>query len=161
MKLFMDILYGNKVLKSAQIEKNKILIGRTRGDVIIPHPDISPSHLSISIERNQLVLRDLNSQAGTLVSGIPVREDHVLKSGETISVGPFTLKFYVLKNSTRAQHKIPLYEKEEEPADMKTPPSGKEKKSIDERKEYSMSGNKIISFSNSFIPHSYRLRALE
>ena len=72
---------------SWKISEKPLVLGRaTTCDVMIPDPLVSRKHCEITLERDGVVLRDLNSSNTTLVNGASVKE-HVLTVGDEIAVG--------------------------------------------------------------------------
>jgi pSer/pThr/pTyr-binding forkhead associated (FHA) protein len=64
-----------------------INIGRDReNDIVIDDPYISRHHVQLRLRDGAYLLFDVNSQAGTFVNGVRVRE-HRLQTGDVIVVG--------------------------------------------------------------------------
>ncbi|KIL64078.1 hypothetical protein M378DRAFT_163556 [Amanita muscaria Koide BX008] len=56
------------------------------GEPIIPLA-LSADHAEIWVKNNQLMLRDLETPFGTFVNGTRIIGEHILKSGDVISLG--------------------------------------------------------------------------
>ena len=73
--------------KEFAIRDGTTVIGRKPGaDLRIPLADISRSHCEISVNGDEVALRDLDSSNGTLVNDQPVTET-TLKAGDRIRLG--------------------------------------------------------------------------
>jgi transcriptional regulator with GAF, ATPase, and Fis domain len=65
----------------------EVRIGRDRDNAIrLEDPEVSAHHCRIGVVEGRVVVLDLNSQSGTFVNGIPVRERE-LKSGDEVAIG--------------------------------------------------------------------------
>jgi phage tail-like protein len=72
----------------------KITIGRlAKNDLTLKSPRLSREHATLEFTADGLVVQDLNSANGTLVNSERIEPDKavVLKVGDTIGLGPFTL----------------------------------------------------------------------
>ena len=83
------------VLKAFAIGDNvEILIGRDDScDIRIDSPAISREHCAIEHEGEALILRDLDSTAGTFINGERILTQQI-SDGMSVEVGPAVLKFY-------------------------------------------------------------------
>jgi hypothetical protein len=78
---------GSVINKSFPIGESIVLGSAVSCDVQINGPGVSQRHASISlIEEKLLVLKDLDSDDGTLLNGEPV-SDSMLASGDEIRIG--------------------------------------------------------------------------
>jgi nitrite reductase (NADH) large subunit len=61
--------------------------------VVISDPGVSHVHAQITRYGQDLFLRDLGSRNGTAVNGVSITVPHLLRDGDTIVIGRFTLVF--------------------------------------------------------------------
>jgi ABC-type multidrug transport system ATPase subunit len=71
------------------------IIGRAQGQVDFPldHPHVSRRHARLLVDGDRVRLRDLGSANGTYVNGRRISGQVVLKRGDKIDIGPFSLEF--------------------------------------------------------------------
>lgn len=82
----LKILTGKLSGKTFQIQGAETVLGRSpKCDITLPNENISKKHAKIVIEKNQMVLADLNSTNGSYVNGVKI-EVTILKSGDKISL---------------------------------------------------------------------------
>ena len=82
------IIAGDRIFP---LNRAVINIGRrTENQLVIEDPRVSRQHAQIRFNRGQYILFDLNSSGGTLVNGQRTHQ-HVLKPGDVISMGDFTM----------------------------------------------------------------------
>lgn len=75
------------------LDKARMLLGRDVGcDICLDDSLVSEEHATISRINGEFVLEDLNSRNGTSVNGEKINR-RKLRSGETISIGNFSLRF--------------------------------------------------------------------
>ncbi len=85
------------VVRDGAAEREVLLVGTvTVGrspscEVSSPDPRLSRTHAAFEMVGADVVVRDLESRNGTRVNGAPVKE-HTLVVGDTVEVGPFTLR---------------------------------------------------------------------
>jgi hypothetical protein len=97
-----------------------LLIGRDDTcDLVIPERQVSRYHASISIERDQYLLRDLDSKNGTFVNGKEVEDAHALQDGDEIQIAYCCKLAFVGADAT-----APVLLDEEE-AGLRLDPEGK------------------------------------
>lgn len=71
-----------------------VVVGREDGaDVLLPDPHVSRRHAMLSRDGTNLVIRDLNSSAGTTVNGVPLDRAHVLADGDVVGLAGVSLRF--------------------------------------------------------------------
>jgi transcriptional regulator with GAF, ATPase, and Fis domain len=71
----------------------KVAIGRKAdNEICLQDPSISPEHCKIEFRNGRHVLSDLESNSGTFVNGIPIRERE-LQSGDEVTVGSSVFLF--------------------------------------------------------------------
>jgi pSer/pThr/pTyr-binding forkhead associated (FHA) protein len=78
-------------------------------DLCLDDTEVSRFHARIDLRGPQYLLEDLGSRNGTWVNRILVRQ-HILSSGDTFAVGPFTLRFSLADGSRkeRTRPEVPL-----------------------------------------------------
>jgi ABC-type multidrug transport system ATPase subunit len=71
------------------------IIGREQGrvQILLPHPQVSRVHASITLQGTTALVADLSSANGTFVNGQRIRGLTTLQSGDQLDVGPFALQF--------------------------------------------------------------------
>jgi ABC transport system ATP-binding/permease protein len=91
----LALLRGSQAAQRMPIGQGGI-IGRDReasGIFALEHPQVSRQHASLSVQGDGVVLRDLGSANGTYVNGHRVAAPVLLKAGDKIDIGPFSLAF--------------------------------------------------------------------
>ena len=69
-------------------EGQVIRIGRGAGaDAQLTDPYVSRSHCQIEIKGGRMTLTDLGSSRGTVVNGLKIEGQHVVKPGDVITIG--------------------------------------------------------------------------
>jgi len=85
-------------------------IGRNSANSIcLQDASVSPSHCSISCENGRFLLTDLDSDCGTLVNGIPVKQ-RMLAPGDQIAIGSSLFLFEVERSPSPARNAVQLDE---------------------------------------------------
>jgi len=75
------------------LSRARMILGRNVGcDICLDDSLVSEEHASISRQGGDFILEDLNSRNGTSVNGGRINR-RKLRSGETISIGNFSLRF--------------------------------------------------------------------
>lgn len=70
-----------------------VTIGRSdHADIWLPHHTVSRVHATISLDSNEYVIEDANSNYGTIVNNRRV-ESHVLRHGDSIQISLYVLQF--------------------------------------------------------------------
>ena len=154
MKLFVDIYSRGKFLKSIQITKQTTTIGRAKGEIILPHPLISPIHFTISIEGGLIVIRNRGEGNGTIVGDRPITGAHTLLRHEKINVGPFTIS---LRLDPPGWEKANPGSQLGNSGNLAGEKTGEPKYGA----RVTLKGNQFTHYGSSMIPHSYKLKALE
>ncbi len=86
-KAFLKIVAGAKEGLNVPLPNDApLVVGRSKGDLVLEDPMISGRHLQILLVGDKWVLRDLGSTNGTMVDGRLVRE-MTLRPGSEIAVG--------------------------------------------------------------------------
>lgn len=77
------------------LNRELINIGRSRDNhIVVDDPSVSRHHLQLRLRFGHYVLFDTNSQGGTTVNDVPVKE-HTLQSGDVICIGRTTRLVYM------------------------------------------------------------------
>ena len=70
-----------------------LTIGRSSDSKLrLVAPTVSRHHAFLRVENGRLLLRDVGSKSGTLLNGQPVQRDVIVRAGDVIQIGPYTLK---------------------------------------------------------------------
>lgn len=71
-----------------------VVVGREEGaDVLLPDQHVSRRHAMLSRDGLHVVIRDLNSTAGTTVNGVPVTGARALRDGDVVGLGGVSLRY--------------------------------------------------------------------
>lgn len=88
MKVSLVVVKSDGSRRDFPLVKDRVMIGRTNHcDLRVPMPSVSRKHCEISIEGDQVRLRDAGSSNGTFHNDKRVMEA-VLQPGDRIGVGP-------------------------------------------------------------------------
>jgi pSer/pThr/pTyr-binding forkhead associated (FHA) protein len=92
MRLSLVVLSpGKSQGKTIVVPRLPFVIGRDCSCNLRPSSElVSSRHCALVFHGGQVCVQDLGSTNGTLVDGQPVREEHVLRGGERIQLGPLT-----------------------------------------------------------------------
>jgi ABC-type multidrug transport system ATPase subunit/pSer/pThr/pTyr-binding forkhead associated (FHA) protein len=90
----LALLRGTARAQRIEIGKGGV-IGRTARSVQfhLDHPHVSGLHANLAVEGERVVLADLGSSNGTFLNGRRLMRPTVLKPGDRIDIGPFSLQF--------------------------------------------------------------------
>ena len=81
-----------KEIARVPLTREKTLIGRmSQNQVVLDHGSVSRSHALVQLIGEQFFIIDQGSQNGTLLNGKEIVRDE-FKTGDIVSIGPFTLK---------------------------------------------------------------------
>jgi ABC transport system ATP-binding/permease protein len=83
------------------------VLGREPGLMFyLPHPAVSRRHAAIEVRDGQVILFDLGSANGTFLNGKRLVQSEILKPGDWIDVGPYSLVFdgQALNGRTRSDN---------------------------------------------------------
>ena len=61
-------------------------------DLVLHDAKVSRTHARISARSGGFALQDLRSAGGTKVNGDAIKEDTLLRTGDHITIGPYTLR---------------------------------------------------------------------
>jgi len=74
------------------INKLEVFIGTSAtNDVQLYHPSLSGRHFKIVFDSGFYEVQDLDSRSGTFVNGKRIKEKQVIKAGDTIEIGSYSL----------------------------------------------------------------------
>lgn len=80
--------------RAAAFHKEDISFGRSPScEVVLPLPEISKRHCRVVLRDGRLIIVDFKSKNGTFVNAKRIQSPQVLKKGDRVSVGPYTLTF--------------------------------------------------------------------
>lgn len=86
------VTYPDGSHKRFSLSKGELLIGRdSDNDVVLPSPAVSRRHARIYMWDSQVFIEDLGSSNGIFVQGKRINEAALVKPGEPIHIGEFTL----------------------------------------------------------------------
>lgn len=96
MKIKLKVLKGQNAGREVKVPMPKCIIGRGEGCHMRPKSEaISRRHCVIFVKEGTVYIRDLKSRNGTIVNGKPIEADQVLKSEDTIQVGPLSFEILI------------------------------------------------------------------
>jgi predicted component of type VI protein secretion system len=135
MKFSLIVLtHGEMEGKKIQIRWPEFLIGRDpRCHLRSASPLISQRHCALLICNERVVVRDLDTNNGTLINGIPVKGETSLDDGDRLKVGPLEFQAVLEEPEAKATSPLPvamtpedeaaslLLEADEDPADRPEP----------------------------------------
>jgi pilus assembly protein CpaF len=88
--------------RKLSLDKEEVTIGRVQGnDIVLPKGNVSKRHARIVYKDERFVLVDLKSTNGTYVNGRKISAPVVVKPGDTIYIGDFSI---VLQMGEQASH---------------------------------------------------------
>jgi hypothetical protein len=76
--------------------KERAVVGRDDGDVVLDDPKVSNPHAKFTIEEGQFMLWDFGSKNGTHVNGERIKAATPIKENDEIKIGDTTFVFKVL-----------------------------------------------------------------
>ncbi len=88
----LTVVKGKHVGQRYPLVGDRVVLGRRRGDLTIPDPEVSGTHCEIAKGVDTYFVRDLGSTNGTYVNGVRIREQK-LKPGDKIGIGRTVLSF--------------------------------------------------------------------
>ena len=96
--------------KSELLVAGFLSIGRdSSNSICLEDASVSPSHCSISSDNERFLLTDMDSDSGTFVNGIPVKQ-RVLAPGDQIAIGTSLFLFEVERSPAPARSAVQLDE---------------------------------------------------
>lgn len=69
------------------VGKLPLVLGRGDADLVVRGASVSRRHTSVGLEADELVLRDLDSRNGTLISGVPIRGEVRMRGPVQVGLG--------------------------------------------------------------------------
>ncbi len=76
------------------LDSNLVTIGRgLNNDLVLEDPRISRQHAQVRFKSRRFLIADQGSTNGTYVNGTPVTTEHVLRSGDIVSLGGLEMLF--------------------------------------------------------------------
>jgi len=82
----LTVMKGKNVAQRFPVVTDRVVIGRRRGDLVLPDPEVSGTHAEVLRTVAGYLIRDLGSTNGTFVNDRQVREEP-LHTGDRIRVG--------------------------------------------------------------------------
>ena len=105
---------------SFSLPSNITLIGRRHDcDLCIPLMSVSRKHCELSLNKDTLKIRDLNSRSGTFLNGKRI-DKATVKAGDYIRIGPLT---FLLQIDGEPKKIIPPKQVARKPAPKAAPPA--------------------------------------
>jgi len=92
LRLSLVVQSGPDRGKTFPVTKDRVVIGRKTGDLILTDPEVSGSHAALETTGSTYLVRDLRSTNGTYLNGAKVDEAEV-KHLDEIGVGKSVLIF--------------------------------------------------------------------
>ena len=87
----IQLKYKQKVLKTFEIDKDKITIGRLESnDIFINNPAVSKQHARIIKNQGSYLIEDLKSTNGTHLNKVRIISTY-LKDNDVVNIGKHTL----------------------------------------------------------------------
>ncbi|MBN1588429.1 MAG: FHA domain-containing protein [Pirellulales bacterium] len=115
MDIKLVVIGGKHAGRKIPVTGEKFFIGRAEDCHLRPNSDlVSRHHCAITVEPDEVTIRDFGSRNGTLVNGDRIRGEVDLHSGDHLQIGP--LEFEVLLEVSLAGHKKPKVKSVEEAA---------------------------------------------
>ena len=106
MTVKIVIIKDDKPIDQITIETGFGMIGRKSDcEISIKDPAVSGNHACVKLTKDGYVIEDLGSANGVHISGRQVTQ-HLLKSGDLVTVGEHQLKFQVLEPDPQKIKKI-------------------------------------------------------
>jgi pSer/pThr/pTyr-binding forkhead associated (FHA) protein len=103
LKILMK--FDNEVLKTFQIEKSKVTIGRNAdNDIQIDNLAVSAYHARIMEHRGHILIEDLTSTNGTFVNEKRIAKG-ALKDNDAVTIGKHTLVVHTGKGTRKSSRR--------------------------------------------------------
>ncbi|HUF17817.1 MAG TPA: FHA domain-containing protein [Thermoanaerobaculia bacterium] len=97
LRFSLAVISGPDSGKVYRIDKPRIVIGRSHGDLSLTDSETSRSHAAIIVYENTILLDDLESTNGTFHKGKPLTEPIPLHNHSEFQVGNTTLMLIVTR----------------------------------------------------------------
>jgi predicted component of type VI protein secretion system len=89
MKVNLVISKGSRAGRVIPVPESFFLIGRhPRCHLRAASPEVSRHHCTLLVDKERVLVRDLNSRTGTLVNEQPISGEVELQAGDRLQVGP-------------------------------------------------------------------------
>lgn len=96
MHAFLEVVSGAKVGQRILVKDGESVLGRSKDAVIrIPSSRVSRKHCTFTWRKNQLLVQDLGSMNGTLLNGVTIQKQTLLRENDQITVGPVVFKVVI------------------------------------------------------------------
>ena len=70
-----------------------VRVGRSESnDLVLPHTEVSRTHVLIDVMRDEIVLLDQRSSNGCYLNGVRVADKVNLKVGDELDIGPYRIR---------------------------------------------------------------------
>jgi len=92
----LTVLLSGRIILVSALTRDNCAIGRQPdNDIVLPHHDVSAHHAEIRVEKQRIMLTDLESATGTSLNGtrLSTLQPSVLEDGATIEIGPYSILF--------------------------------------------------------------------
>jgi serine phosphatase RsbU (regulator of sigma subunit) len=90
---YLVVVEGEERGRRIEIAAENLVVGRQKpADIVIPDQNVSRNHCRVGLVLGQLVVTDLGSSNGTLVSGKRITDRRRVAPGERISIGTTVLE---------------------------------------------------------------------
>ena len=87
----IQFIDGPRKGETVEVDTDKVVIGRDpAADIVLDDEEVSRKHAQITIDGDEVEVRDLGSQNGTKVGRSRVRDAEVISSSDKVSVGGST-----------------------------------------------------------------------
>ncbi len=95
MAAVLVVTRDRKQISTVTLTSESVVIGRSRQCTVhLDDPDVSRQHTMIRAEGDLYFVKDNGSRNGTLLNGRKISAEVEIKSGDVLTVGPFTLTFH-------------------------------------------------------------------
>ncbi|HBO42914.1 MAG TPA: hypothetical protein DD670_03065 [Planctomycetaceae bacterium] len=96
MDVKLVVLGGKNAGRIIPITVEKFFIGRAEDCHLRPNTDlVSRHHCAITVDSDEVTVRDFGSRNGTLVNGERIRGEEELKAGDRLAVGPLEFEIRI------------------------------------------------------------------
>ena len=95
--------------KIVPIRQNEAILGRGQGNTVrIPSAEVSRQHCRLSQKQGLVRLRDLGSVNGTFLNGQKIRQEEIVRPGDSIDVGPvnFVVEYELTPEALSQLHSL-------------------------------------------------------
>ena len=90
----MTLSIDGVVIKEIQLTKERTTLGRRPyNDIVIDNLAVSGEHSAITLQGNEVFIKDLGSTNGTYIDGKAVKK-HQLQNKEVVEIGKYRIQFF-------------------------------------------------------------------